>query len=87
MTGSSLRGRGEQPCRCRGIDPGLEIFTKLAERSFQIPSSEQGHEISFTLALVSETELVKAPKVAPKVFKLNEVVLELEQLGCTLKVR
>ena len=78
------------PAIQKEIKIGLRLHESLEERIFTTPSAvssqqEQGHIISFKLALVSEADVVKHLKVSGKALKLQEVTVELEQQRCSLK--
>ena len=74
----------------REVDAAMKIFVELEERNFQAQShlqseQQQGHKISFRVAFVAEGDLVRHLQVTPKSLKLQEHVLNLEQLGQTMK--
>lgn len=72
------------------VDTGRRVLINLSPAAFSAPSQlesfqEQGHEISFHLALVSEADLVKLTKVSPKALNLQQVQMDLEQYGFSMK--
>lgn len=72
------------------VDTGRRVLINLPAVPFAAPSQlescqEQGHEISFNLAFVSEADIVKLTKVSPKALHLQQVQMDLEQYGCSLK--
>ena len=72
------------------INKALIIYDTIESRSFKASSNvdsltEQGHMVSFDVAFVSESEILKHFKVTGKALKLPECQLDLEQFGQSLR--